>query len=1219
MTKLTTLKKLLQNRVLVLDGAMGTMIQQYHLEEKDYSGERFAHWKQSLKGNNDLLNLTQPQIIAQIHREYLEAGADIIETNTFNGTRISMADYGMEDLVYEINYQGAKIARQLADEFTAVNPNKPRFVAGSIGPTNKTASMSPEVNDPGFRAVDFDQLKNNYFEQATALLNGGADILLIETIFDTLNAKAALFAINEIMESRGEKLPIMVSGTITDASGRILSGQTLEAFLNALSHIELLSIGLNCALGAQEMRPHLKELAEKSPFFVSAHPNAGLPNQFGAYDQSPEIMATHIHDFLDHAFTNIIGGCCGTTPEHIKAFAQLAKNAKARPIPTRNPQTKLSGLEAVNISPDSNFVNIGERTNVSGSRQFARLIREKKYELALEVALHQVEGGAQIIDICMDDGMLDAKTEMTHFLNLIASEPDIAKLPVMIDSSKWEVIEAGLKCHQGKAIVNSISLKEGEEAFIHRAKLIQSYGAACVVMAFDENGQASDYQSKIDICKRAYLLLIEKAHFAPENIIFDPNILSIGTGIDEHRNYAVDFINASRWIKANLPHAKVSGGVSNLSFAFRGNDTVREAIHSVFLFYAIQAGMDMGIVNPALLQIYDDIPKDLLELTEDLVLNRREDATERLLNFAEGTHKTDEAEVKSAQAAWRTDVIGKRLSYSLIKGINQFIEEDIHEARLHYPSALSIIEGPLMDGMNTVGDLFGSGKMFLPQVVKSARVMKKAVAVLLPFIESENVGSRSSAGKVLLATVKGDVHDIGKNIVSVVLACNNFEIIDLGVMVPNEKIIQAAIDNQVDIIGLSGLITPSLDEMIQFAQEMERMQLKIPILIGGATTSEIHTAVKIAPQTNNPVIYVKDAGQSVNISAKLLAKTAQIFAVEYREKYLKIAEKHFNAQQVKSNVSFEDANSKAFQWNSLNAKIIAPKQLGIQYFHQFPISEIIPFIDWSFFFHSWRIVGKFPDIFNDPIKGVEAKELYDNALVMLKEIESQQKLTAKAAVGIFKAKREKNTIFISHQDQDYPFEFLRNQESKKEQNLSLSDFIAPVSEKTDDYLGLFVVSTGFDIEPWIAQYESENDDYNVIMIKILADRLAEAFAELMHFKVRTELWGYASHEPLDYQQLLKERYQGIRPAPGYGACPEHSEKRKIFDLMQVESELGIILTESYAMYPAASVSGYYFAHPQAKYFNVGKIDKDQVEDYSSRKGINLADAEKLLNPNLNYR
>ena len=1214
------LRSILEQRVLVLDGAMGTMIQRYKLSEAGYRGERFKDWNQAVQGNNDLLNLTQPQIIEAIHKEYLEVGADIIETNTFNGTKISMADYGMEDYVYEMNLHAAQIARKAADEYTNKNPNKPRFVAGAMGPTNKTASLSPDVTDPGFRAVSFDDLREDYYQQAKALIEGGVDILLVETIFDTLNAKAALFAINDLMEEIGAKIPVMVSGTITDASGRTLSGQTLEAFLNSVSHIDLLSIGLNCALGAEEMRPHLEELAQKSNFFVSAYPNAGLPNQFGEYDQSPHEMGLHIHDFLEHEFTNIVGGCCGTTPEHIKEFVQYAEKANARKRPQIKPNTKLSGLEALRIDSTSNFINIGERTNVSGSRKFARLIREKKYEEALDVAHNQVEGGAQIIDVCMDDAMLDAEKEMHTFLNLLVAEPDIAKLPVMIDSSKWEVIETGLKCLQGKAIVNSISLKEGEEAFIERAKKIHAYGAATVVMAFDEEGQANTYERRIEICERAYKILTEQAQFPPQDIIFDPNILSIGTGIEEHNNYAIDFINTTKWIKKHLPYAKVSGGVSNLSFSFRGNNMVREAMHSAFLFHAVKAGMDMGIVNPAMLQIYDDIPKDLLELVEDLIFNRRADATDRLLDYA-AKHSGDVQEQKQEQE-WRKGSISERLSYSLVKGITQFIDKDIAEARKAYDFSLEIIEGPLMDGMNKVGQLFGDGKMFLPQVVKSARVMKKAVAILLPYIKEENQGERSSAGKVLLATVKGDVHDIGKNIVSVVMACNNFEIIDMGVMVPTDKILDMAIKENVDLIGLSGLITPSLEEMVHFGREMNRLKLTIPVMIGGATTSEIHTAVKIAPETESTVVHVKDASTSVGIAAQLLSqKNNKQFSKDIKNKYLEIAEKHETRQQKKSYLTLEQARKNGFQFNSKNAEIIKPKKLGITTLIDFPISEIIPFIDWNFFFHAWRLKGSYPKIFDDTEKGEEARKVFDDAQKMLDDIVNKKMLKANATFGLFAANRissESVELQIDNQKK-IVFEFLRNQEDKKgKANYSLADFIAPKEENITDYLGIFAATTGLGIEEHITKFETADDDYSAIMLKILADRLAEAFAELLHYRIRKEYWGYSADEEFNINSLLKEKYRGVRPAPGYPACPEHSEKRKIFDILNCEESIGVSLTESYAMYPTAAVSGYYFAHPEIKYFAVGKIGKDQVINYAERKGLSKEEVERLLNVNLNY-
>jgi 5-methyltetrahydrofolate--homocysteine methyltransferase len=1210
------LKKIAGQRVLVLDGAMGTMIQRAGLTENDYRGKRFAGHPGELKGNNDLLCLTKPGLIQKIHEEYLEAGADIIETNTFNAQRISLADYGMEDLSYEINVEAAKIARRAADKYSALTPGKPRFVAGAMGPTNKTASMSPDVNNPGFRAVSYDDLREAYYEQARGLLDGGADIFLVETIFDTLNAKAALFAIETLMEERGKKIPVMISGTITDASGRTLSGQTVDAFLTSLSHLDVLSIGLNCALGAKEMRPYLEELSRKAPFLVSAYPNAGLPNEFGEYDETPEIMGHHIHDFLDNKFVNIVGGCCGTTPDHIRRFAEDAAKAPVRQPSENTHQTKLSGLEALKISKESNFINIGERTNVSGSRKFAKLIREKKYDEALDIARHQVEGGAQVIDVCMDDAMLDAKEEMVTFLNLLMSEPDIARVPVMIDSSKWEVIEAGLKRLQGKAIVNSISLKEGEEEFVKKAKLIKRYGAATVVMAFDEQGQATTFERKTAICKRAYDILTQKVDFPPEDIIFDPNILTIGTGIEEHDNYAVDFINATRWIKENLPYAKVSGGVSNLSFAFRGHNEVREAMHSAFLYHAIKAGMDMGIVNPAMLQIYDDIPPKLLKLVEDVILNRDKKATERLIEYA-STHRDGIKKESVRTEEWREKDIESRLSYALVKGITTYIEKDIEEARRHYPSALSIIEGPLMKGMNIVGELFGSGKMFLPQVVKSARVMKTAVAILMPYIEEENAGQATSAGKVLLATVKGDVHDIGKNIVGVVLACNNFEVIDLGVMVPTEKIIKIAKDENVDIVGLSGLITPSLEEMVHVATEMQRHGLNIPILIGGATTSEIHTAVKIAPNYPAPVIHVKDASLSVNASAKIISKEMkEQYGKELEEKYKRLRQQQSGRTAKKKYISLEQARGNKFIWEKEKADVSAPRKTGIVRLDNFPLEEIIPFIDWSFFFHAWRITGRYPDIFDHPEKGKEAKRLYDDAQHMLRKITDENRLTANAVLGIFEAVAKDETVVINHNGKNINLEFLRNQQSNKDNNLCLSDFIAPASSGTKDYIGLFALTTGLGIEKYVEDYEKANDDYSAIMMKLLADRLAEAFAELLHHKVRKEIWGYSPDEKADNEAFIKERYRGIRPAAGYPACPDHSEKAKIFDILDA-GKAGITLTENFAMYPTAAVSGYYFAHPQARYFAVDKIGRDQIEDYSHRKGLDIELIKKYLSQNIN--
>ncbi|HAG15064.1 MAG TPA: methionine synthase [Bacteroidales bacterium] len=1218
---MSNIKEEIKKRVLILDGAMGTMIQNYNLTEEDFRGKRFRDWPVNVKGNNDLLSLTQASIIQNIHEEYLDAGADIIETNTFNANRISLADYQMESLTDEINLTAAQIARAAADKYTALTPDKPRFVAGILGPTNKTSSLSPDVNDPGFRAVNFDDLKTIYFQQAKALFDGKVDVFMVETIFDTLNAKAALFALEELFEQENEKRPVMVSGTITDASGRTLSGQTLEAFLNSVSHIELLSIGLNCALGAEQLRPYLKELSEKAPFYVSVHPNAGLPNQFGEYDESPEKMGHHIHNFLDHQFTNIVGGCCGTTPAHIREMAKYAKNASIRKIPIRDNETRLSGLEPLKISKTVNFVNIGERTNVSGSKMFARLIREKKYEEALTIARHQVEGGAQIIDVCMDDAMLDAETEMTTFLNQLASEPDIARIPIMIDSSKWSVIEAGLKCVQGKAIVNSISLKEGEKVFLEQAKKIKRYGAAVVVMAFDESGQAADFNTKIAVCNRAYHLLVDQIGFAAEDIIFDPNILTIGTGIKEHANYAVDFINSTKWIKENIPHVKVSGGVSNLSFAFRGNDPIREAIHTVFLYHAILAGMDMAIVNPAMLQIYDEIPKELLVLIEDLVLNRRKDATERVLVYIENNQNIGTAKVAEQILGWRSETVENRLAHALVKGITDFIEEDLKEAQKNFAFSLHIIEGPLMDGMNRVGDLFGSGKMFLPQVVKSARVMKKAVAYLLPFIETENAGEKVSAGKVLLATVKGDVHDIGKNIVGVILGCNNFEVIDLGVMVSAEKIIQTAIDENVDIVGLSGLITPSLEEMANVAAEMQSRKLTIPILIGGATTSEIHTAVKIAPAYDTLVVHVKDASRSVQIASRLIDKKEKLkLADEIRLKYENLREKHNLNKSAKNFISLATARKNAFLSTKENAQIVRPTQIGVQV-KTYSVEEIRPWIDWTFFFHAWKISGKYPAVFLDPIKGTEARKLWDEGQLILDEMEKDKRIQPKAVFGLFPASKNQETIRLFKDEKQTKisaeFQFLRNQEKKEQTafNLSLADFVLPQSEQETDFLGAFVVSSGDGADFLSKEYAQKNDDYNAIMVKILADRLAEALAELVHFDVRTKFWAYAPDEKKDIPLILREKYRGIRPAPGYPACPEHSEKEVLFDLLQVEKNIDVRLTENFAMYPASSVSGFYFAHPESQYFNVGKIADDQLADYAKRKNISLERAKSLLSHN----
>jgi 5-methyltetrahydrofolate--homocysteine methyltransferase len=1225
MNHVERIKAELAKRVLVLDGAMGTMIQRHKLKEEDYRGIRFRDFDCDVKGNNDLLSLTNPKLIENIHTEYLEAGADLIETNTFNANKISLADYHMEGLVYEINLESAKIAKRAVTAFMEQNPEKQKFVVGSMGPTNRTTSMSPDVNDPGFRAVNFDDMKEAYYEQAEGLLDGGADALLVETIFDTLNAKAALYAIEELFENKGVILPVMVSGTITDASGRTLSGQTLEAFFNSLSHVDLLSVGLNCALGAEQLRQYIEELSKISKFHVSAHPNAGLPNQFGEYDESAEEMGNIIEGYLKDGFVNIVGGCCGTNPTHIKRISEIAEKYSPRKLPQIEPLTRLSGLEPLSFFKESNFVNVGERTNVAGSKKFLRLIKEEKFDEALSVARNQVENGAQVIDVCMDEAMLDSEASMTKFLNLVASEPDISKLPIMIDSSKWSVIEAGLKCVQGKSVVNSISLKEGEEAFMRYAKLIRRYGAAAVVMLFDEKGQADTYERKIEIAEKSYRILTEKVGFAPEDIIFDPNVLAVATGIEEHNNYAVNFIKATKWIKENLPYAKISGGVSNLSFSFRGNNTVREAMHSAFLYHAINEGMDMGIVNPGMLEVYDDIPKDLLQLVEDVVLNRRKDATERLIIFAENVVAKDKVEEK--KDAWREKSVQDRLSYALVKGITDFIDEDAEEARKHYNQSLEIIEQPLMDGMNIVGDLFGSGKMFLPQVVKSARVMKKAVAYLLPYIEEEKrlSGNTSAAGKILMATVKGDVHDIGKNIVGVVLACNNYEIIDLGVMVPAEKIIDTAIKENVDIIGLSGLITPSLEEMVHVAEEMHRRNVNIPLMIGGATTSKIHTAVKIAPVLKVPVIQVKDASKSVGVVRSLLSDTLkQDFLKGINEEYRELREQNLAKKSGKTHIDLDQArkNKVVIDWEQ--SLIPQPTKIGNTILTDYSLKEIAEYIDWTFFFHAWEINGKYPKIFDDPIKGEEAKKLYDDAQNMLKQIIDNKMVTANAVFGIYPAnsigddievytdKKRNKVVQVLHH--------LRNQQIKDEDesNACLSDFIAPKETGFNDYVGAFAVTCGIGIEEHVQRFEENNDDYSAIMLKILADRLAEAFAELLHKKVRKDYWAYSPNESLETNELIREKYRGIRPAAGYPACPDHTEKGIIFDLLEAEKDTQISLTESFMMNPGASVSGLYFAHPESKYFNVQKIGKDQVEDFAKRKNMTVKEVEKWLATNLNY-
>lgn len=1235
----TTIYDEIEKRVLVLDGAMGTMIQRYGLDEKAFRSERFKDYPQDLKGNNDILCLTRPNIISEIHKAYLEAGADIIETNTFNANAISQVDYGLEDLVYELNVAAARIAREAADAFTRLTPEKPRFVAGAIGPTNKTLSLSPDVSNPSYRAVTFDQMYQAYYRQAEGLLDGGVDILLIETIFDTLNAKAALMACDDVLEARGKgvvltingqtrKFPIMVSGTITDASGRTLSGQTPEAFLISMSHAELLSIGFNCALGARQIRPWVKELARKAPFYISVYPNAGLPNELGGYDETPSQMAHELKPLVAEEHVNLIGGCCGTTPEHIRELSRLAAEARPHQPQPIYPHITLSGLEPLIQFPGSNFINIGERTNVAGSRKFARLIREEKYEEALSVARQQVENGAQVLDVSMDDALIDAEKAMVAFLNYLMSDPDIARIPVMIDSSKWSVIEAGLKCLQGKCIVNSISLKEGEEVFIEHARKIRKYGAAAVVMAFDEKGQADTFERRIEVCRRAYNILVNIVDFPPWDIIFDPNVLAIGTGIDEHNNYAVDFIRAVQWIKSNLPHARTSGGISNLSFSFRGNDKIRKAIHAVFLYHAIQAGLDMGILNAGEILVYDEIESNLRTLVEDLVLNRRRDATERLLMYARQLNDAEREDSEGSVPTWRLKPAEERLREALVKGIADFIEYDLAEALPKFPSALSVIEGPLMDGMNEVGDLFGSGRMFLPQVIKSARVMKKAVAWLTPHIETEKKASGrqlEAAGKVLLATVKGDVHDIGKNIVKVVLSCNNFNVIDLGVMVPAKTILDVALQEKVDIIGLSGLITPSLDEMTHVATEMEKQNIHLPLLIGGATTSEMHTALKIAPARNAPVVHVRDASLAVNVVGRLLhPKEREHYVSEIQKRYQSLREQYQTSASGKNYISLQEARANAFtsEWNA--SAIKTPQFIGIKTFKDYNLASLAEFIDWTFFFHAWRLNGKYPAIFNDPVKGAEAQKLFDDAQRMLNEIIKGKWLQANGVFFILPAQSMGDSIEI-FADSDLlqkldSLHFLRNQERKPQgfPNLCLSDFVAPANSGIKDFMGGFAVTAGHGIEERLEYFESHHDDYSAIMLKILADRFAEAFAEHLHLRVRKEFWAYAPDENLTLAQILKEEYQGIRPAPGYPACPEHSEKITLFNLMDATRHTGIRLTESFMMVPAASVSGYYFAHPSSQYFAVGKIGRDQVEDYAARKDISLQEAEKLLGTHLNY-
>ncbi|WP_315710877.1 methionine synthase [Brenneria uluponensis] len=1221
--RLNELQQQLAQRIMILDGGMGTMIQSYHLQEEDYRGTRFADWPSDLKGNNDLLVLTKPDVITAIHDGYLEAGADILETNTFNSTRIAMADYDMAALSAEINTAAARLARACADEWSTRTPNKPRYVAGVLGPTNRTASISPDVNDPAFRNVSFDQLVDAYRESTRALIEGGVDLIMLETIFDTLNAKAAVFAVESEFEALGITLPVMISGTITDASGRTLSGQTTEGFYNALRHARPLSFGLNCALGPDELRQYVAELARIAECYVTAHPNAGLPNAFGEYDLDAQAMAQQIGEWARAGFLNIVGGCCGTTPQHIAAIARVVEGVAPRPLPTIPVACRLAGLEPLNIADDTLFVNVGERTNVTGSARFKQLIKEEKYNEALAVARQQVESGAQIIDINMDEGMLDAKAAMMRFLNLIAGEPDIARVPIMIDSSKWEVIEAGLKCIQGKGIVNSISMKEGEDIFLHHAKLVRRYGAAVVVMAFDEVGQADTRARKIDICRRAYRLLTEEIGFPPEDIIFDPNIFAVATGIDEHNNYAVDFIEACADIKAQLPHALISGGVSNVSFSFRGNNPVREAIHAVFLYYAIRNGMDMGIVNAGQLAIYDDLPAELRDAVEDVILNRRNDATEQMLGLAEKYRGSkSEGDSNKPQHEWRSWPVKKRLEYSLIKGITEFIEQDTEEARQQSERPIEVIEGPLMDGMNVVGDLFGAGKMFLPQVVKSARVMKQAVAYLEPFIEASKAKG-STAGKILLATVKGDVHDIGKNIVGVVLQCNNYEIIDLGVMVPTDKILKTAREENVDIIGLSGLITPSLDEMVNVAKEMERQGFTLPLLIGGATTSKAHTAVKIEQNYSGPTVYVQNASRSVGVVSALLSDTQHDeFVARIRKEYETVRIQHGRKKPRTPPVSLEAArdNAQAIDWKNYTPPVA--HRLGVQQVSA-GIETLRNYIDWTPFFMTWSLAGKYPRILEDDVVGEEAKRLFADANAMLDSLAAEGALNPRGVVGIFPANRVGDDIEIytdEHRNEVRAVgHHLRQQTEKIDfPNYCLADFVAPKSSGKPDYIGAFAVTGGLEEDLLAEQWEAQHDDYNKIMLKALADRLAEAFAEYLHERVRKVYWGYAPNENLGSDELIRENYQGIRPAPGYAACPEHTEKATIWQLLDVDNQAGMKLTESYAMWPGASVSGWYFSHPESKYFAVAQIQRDQVEDYALRKQMTVSEVERWLAPNLGY-
>ncbi|MBA3658000.1 MAG: methionine synthase [Gemmatimonadales bacterium] len=1225
--RLAELEPLLAQRILVLDGAMGTMIQRHRLGEAEYRGTRFADWQREVRGNSDLLCLTQPEIIGEIHAAYLDAGADVVETNSFTSTSIAQADYGMEHLAYELNVAAARVARDVADRFEADEPSRPRYVAGAIGPTNRAASLSPDVNDPGFRNVTFAQLVEAYGEAVRGLLDGGADILLVETVFDTLNAKAALFAIEQHFEASGERVPVMISGTITDASGRTLSGQTAEAFWYSVSHARPLSVGLNCALGAAALRPYVQDLARVSSAYVSTHPNAGLPNEFGQYDETPESMAAVIGEFARHGLVNIVGGCCGTTPDHIRAIAEAVGGLPPRRRPIIEPRCRLSGLEPLVIGKDTLFVNLGERTNVTGSRRFAKLILAGEFETALEVARQQVENGAQMIDVNMDEGMLDSASAMRTFLNLIATEPSISRVPIVIDSSKWSVIEAGLQCVQGKGIVNSVSLKEGEAEFLRQARAVRRYGAAVIVMAFDEAGQADTAERKIAICTRAYRLLTEQVGFPPEDVIFDPNIFAIATGIEEHSGYAIEYITATRRIKAELPHALISGGVSNVSFSFRGNDPLREAIHAVFLYHAIQAGMDMGIVNAGQLPIYQDIPPDLLERVEDVVLNRRDDATERLLQIADTVKGL--AAAQAADLGWRSLPVGERLAHALVEGIDTWVVEDTEAARQEVKRPIEVIEGPLMDGMNVVGDLFGAGKMFLPQVVKSARVMKKAVAYLIPYIEAEKktLGDGAQArskGKILLATVKGDVHDIGKNIVGVVLQCNNYDVVDLGVMVPAAKILEAARRERVDLIGLSGLITPSLEEMAFVAGELEREGFTVPLLIGGATTSRAHTAVKIEPNYHGPTVHVLDASRAVGVAGNLLSDTMRdAFVTKIKNEYVTVREQRADRgpAERRQPISAARANRMVLDWS---APAPVPTFLGTRAWEDYPLTELVQRIDWTPFFQTWELAGHYPTILDDPRVGASARALFQDAQVLLGRMVHDRLITARAVIGFWPANAVGDDIEVyadpGRRTRAAVVHTLRQQMVKAagRPNLALADYVAPRESGADDYIGSFAVTAGLGVEELAETFRTAHDDYSSILAKALADRLAEALAERLHERVRREFWGYARDESLDNESLIDESYQGIRPAPGYPACPDHTEKRTLFRLLDAEAATGITLTESYAMFPAASVSGYYFWRPESRYFGVGKVDRDQVADYALRKGEPMAEIERWLAPNLGY-